>query len=104
MEILQAQKDVRETFMGGFAGQIVSATVWGASAAACTWHSLQLGEIVLILGGFFIFPLTQLLLRGMGHAYALPKGHPMNALGIQVAFTLPLMFPLVLGISSLHPA
>lgn len=104
MEILQAQKDVRETFMGGFAGQLVSAVIWGASAAACTWHSLRLGEEVVICGGFFIFPLTQLLLRLMGHAYALPKGHPMNALGIQVAFTLPLTLPLVIAIGALHPA
>ena len=62
------------------------------------------GGLVLILGGFFIFPLTQLLLRSIGHAYALPKGHPMNALGVQVAFTLPLTLPLVIGIAELHPA
>lgn len=104
MEISQAQEDVRETFLGGFAGQLVSALLWGASAAACTWHSLLSGELILILGGFFIFPLTQLLLRGMGHAYALPKGHPMNALGIQVAFVLPLTLPLVIGIALLRPA
>jgi hypothetical protein len=103
MQIIDAQRDVRETFMGGFAGQLVSSVVWGASAAACTWHSLRLGEWVLILGGFFIFPLTQLVLRGMGRAYALPKGHPMNALGMQVAFTLPLTLPLVIGIAALHP-
>jgi hypothetical protein len=104
MEIVDAQRDVRETFMGGFAGQLVSAIVWGASGAVCTWGSLRLAELVLIFGGFFIFPLTQLLLRSMGHTYALPKGHPMNALGMQVAFTLPLMLPLVIGIAILHPA
>jgi hypothetical protein len=103
MEITNAQKDVRETFMGGFAGQLVSAVLWSASGAACTWHSLKLGELVLILGGFLIFPLTQLVLRSMGHAYALPKGHPMNALAIQVAFTLPLTLPLVIGIAALRP-
>lgn len=104
MELAQAQKDVRDAFLGGFAGQLVSATLWGTSAAACTWYSLHLGEIVLVLGGFFIFPVTQLLLRSMGHAYALPKGHPMNALGIQVAFTLPLTLPVVIGIAVLRPA
>ncbi len=104
MEIAQAQKDVRETFLGGFAGQLVSAVLWGASAAACTWHSLYVGEIILVLGGFFIFPLTQLVLRGMGHAHALPKGHPMNALAIQIAFTLPLTLPVVISIAALRPA
>jgi hypothetical protein len=104
MEINQAQKDVRETFLGGFAGQLVSALLWGTSAAVCTWCSLHLGEVVLVLGGFLIFPSTQLILRSMGHAYALPKGHPMNALGIQVAFTLPLTLPLVIGIAAFRPS
>jgi len=103
MEIAQAQKDVRETFLGGFAGQFVSGTVWLASAMACTWHSLRLGETIAIFGGFFIFPLTQLLLRAMGHAYSLPKGHPMNGLGIQIAFTVGSTLPVVLGIAMLRP-
>jgi hypothetical protein len=74
MEIAQAQRDVRETFLGGFAGQFVSALVWGASAAACTWHSFQLGELALLLGGVFIFPLTQLMLWSMGHPTRCPRG------------------------------
>jgi hypothetical protein len=104
MEITQAQRDVRETFLGGFAGQLVSAVLWFISAAACSWKSFFLGELILVLGGVLIFPLTQLVLRAMGHAYALPKGHPMNALGMQVAFTLPLTLPLVLAIAMLRPS
>jgi hypothetical protein len=50
---------------------------------------------VLVVCGFFIFPLTQLVLRLMHRPAALPKGHPMNALGMQVAFVLPLILPLV---------
>lgn len=88
---------MRTTFIGGFAGQLVSGVIWFASAATMTWHSFRSGVAVLVFGGFFIFPLTQLLLRSMGHAYSLPKGHPMNALGIQVAFTVPLAIPVVLA-------
>jgi hypothetical protein len=104
MEIIQAQTDVRDTFRGGFVGQLVSAALWGSSAAACTWHSFRLGEIILVLGGFLIFPLTQLALRVAGHEHALPKGHPMNALGIQIAFGLGLTLPVVIGIAALRPA
>jgi hypothetical protein len=50
---------------------------------------------VLVVVGIFIFPLTQLLLRLMGRPSSLPKGHPMNGLGMQVAFVLPLSLPLV---------
>jgi hypothetical protein len=97
MEIVQAQRDVRTTFVGGFAGQLVSSGVWFLSAACATWLSLRMAIIVLLVGGFFIFPLTQLLLRLMGQPSSLPKGHPMNALGMQVAFTLPFTLPLALA-------
>lgn len=50
---------------------------------------------VLVVLGIFIFPLTQLVLRMMSRPASLPKGHPMNALGMQVAFVLPLSLPLV---------
>jgi hypothetical protein len=109
MKIAQAQKDVRTTFLGGFAGQLVSSAIWFLSAIGMQWFSFKAGFLILIVGGFFIFPLTQLLLRRMGHAYALPKGHPMNALGMQVAFTLPLTLPVVFALTAcrenlLYPA
>jgi hypothetical protein len=50
---------------------------------------------VLVVGGIFIFPMTQLLLRLIARPVSLPKGHPMNALAMQVAFVLPLSLPLV---------
>jgi hypothetical protein len=95
MEIADAQRDVRTAFMGGFSGQLVSSLVWFVSAALATWRSPRAAIVALVVGGFFIFPLTQVLLRLMGHTASLPKGHPMNALGMQVAFTLP--FNLLIG-------
>jgi MFS family permease len=95
MNISDAQRDVRSVFLGGFAGQLVSGLVWLLSAVLATWRSPRSAIIALVIAGFFIFPLTQLLLRLMGRPASLPKGHPMNALGMQIAFTLPLNLPLV---------
>src|SRR5277367_884006 len=95
LTIIDAQRDVRTVFLGGFAGQLISSLVWFLSAAVATWHSSGAAMAVLVVGGFFIFPLTQLLLRLMGRPASLPKGHPMNALGMQVAFVLPFNLPLV---------
>jgi hypothetical protein len=95
MDISDAQRDVRTTFIGGFAGQLVSSAIWFLSAALATWYSSTSAIVVLVLGGVFIFPLTQLLLRLMGRRSSLDKGHPMNQLAMQVAFTLPLNLPLV---------
>jgi uncharacterized protein DUF7010 len=92
--IVDAQRDVRTVFLGGFAGQLVSSGVWFLSAASATWYSPKTAMEVLVVAGFFIFPMTQLLLRLMGRPAGLPKGHPMNALGMQVAFVLPLCLPL----------
>jgi hypothetical protein len=95
VDISDAQRDVRKVFLGGFAGQLVSSGVWFLSAALATWHSSRSAIIALVFGGMFIFPLTQLLLRLMGRPASLAKGHPMNALGMQVAFTVPLALPLI---------
>jgi hypothetical protein len=62
MQIEDAQRDVRTVFVGGFSGQLVCSVLWGASAATLTWCSFRAGVAVLVLGGVFIFPLTQLSL------------------------------------------
>ncbi len=97
MDINDAQRDVRTIFVGGFAGQLVASLVWFVSAAMATWQSYRSAILALVMGGFFIFPMTQLLLRLRGGPHALPKGHPMNGLAKQVAFVLPLSLPLVAG-------
>jgi hypothetical protein len=58
---------------------------------------------VLFVAGFFIFPMTQLVLHVMGRPSSLPKGHPMNALGMQVAFSLPFNLLLALALTSYRP-
>ena len=101
MNINDALRDVRNVFVGGFAGQLVSSAVWFLSAALAEWRSSTSAMVALVLGGMLIFPLTQLLLRIMGRATALPKGHPMNALAMQVAFWVPLTLPLI-GATTLY--
>ena len=97
MEIAQAQHDVRATFLGGFVGSLVSAVIWAASAALATWSTPRNAIVALVAGGFFIFPLTQLVLRLMGRSPGLPKEHPMNALAMQIAFTMPINLLIVLA-------
>jgi hypothetical protein len=100
--ITEAQRDVRTVFRGGFAGQLITSIIWFLSAAAATWRSPELGMKVVVILGIFIFPLTQLFLRLMGGPAGLPKGHPMNALGMQVAFVVPLILPLAFAATAYH--
>ena len=101
MPVAVAQRDVRRTFRGGFAGQLVSGLLWLASAAAATWWSPRAAMVLLVVGGFFIFPLTLAVLRLLGHPARLTPGNPLNALGMQIAFTLPLSLPVV-GAATLY--
>ncbi len=90
MSIVEAQRDVRRVYAGGFHGQPVSAVVWLAAAAAAQWVDTGSSVLVLLLGGTVIFPLTCLVIRLAGRPASLPSGHPMAALAMQVAFTVPI--------------
>jgi hypothetical protein len=97
MDIAEAQRDVRTVFLRGSVGQLVSGLLWLGSAALGTWYSHRSAIGFLVIGGIFIFPLTQLVLRAMGRPASLPTGHPMNGLAMQVAFTVPLNLFVVAG-------
>jgi uncharacterized protein DUF7010 len=101
MTVEEGQRQVRTTYLGGAPGQFVCAAVWLSSAAAGTWGSTRLAILILVIGGTFIFPLTQLALRLVGRAASLPADNPFRWLAMQVAFTVPLSLPLV-GAVTLH--
>jgi hypothetical protein len=101
MKIGEAQRNVRFTFLGGLAGQLVSGLLWLASAALATWGTPRQAIVTLVVGGFFIFPLTWLSLKLTGQDPSLRRDNPMNRLAMQVAFTLPLTLPLV-GAATLY--
>jgi hypothetical protein len=95
VNITDAQRDVRSVFLGGFAGQLVSSVVWFLSADLATWHSTRSAIITFVFGGMFVFPLRQLFLRVMGRPFSFGKAHPMNALAMLIALTVPFSLPLV---------
>ena len=95
VSVAEAQADVRSTFLGGFPGQLVSGSLWLLSAALTTWLSARSGILALVVGGMFIFPLAQLVLRLMRRRASLQPGNPMSGLAMQTAFIIPALFPLV---------
>ncbi|HCR70470.1 MAG TPA: hypothetical protein DIW23_03420 [Anaerolineae bacterium] len=100
MQISEAQKEVRTVYMGAFVGFIVTGVIWAISAALGTWNSKNLSIMALILGGTFIFPLTQLLLKIMGKPITLRKENPFSMLAMQIAFTIPATYPLIAAAAS----
>jgi len=101
MEVAEAQLEMRTALLGGFMGQLVSGILWLTSAALATWSTDYWAIVVLVAGGFFIFPMTLLGLRIIGHTVKASKDNPFNRLGMQVAFVLPLSLPVV-GAAALY--
>jgi hypothetical protein len=89
MDIQDAQRESRSVYIGGFWGQLVSSVIWLVSAALGTWVTPKASILAVVIGGFFIFPLTQLMLRLSGRRASVSKENPFHWLGTQVAFVLP---------------
>ena len=104
MDFQDAQREVRSVFIGGFWGQLVTSVIWLVSATLGTWVSPKASILSIVIGGFFIFPLTQMLLRFSGRRASLSRGNPFNSLAIQVAFVLPFSMLLLVpvGLYSLN--
>ena len=101
MQVAEAQREMREVYLDAAPGQAISAGVWLLSAACATWVSTRAAVIALVVGGMFIFPLTQLLLVGMGRRASVSVANPLRELAPQVAFIVPLTMPLA-GAAMLH--
>jgi hypothetical protein len=98
MNIVEAQREIRTRYAGGFYGQLVSGVLWLASAGLALWGSPRAAISTLVIGGFFIFPLTELLLRLSGEKTPLSADNSLRILGMQVAFVLPLSMPLLVAV------
>ena len=98
MEIEAAQREVRFVYVGGFVGQLVSSLIWLLAAAVGTWATPRASILVVVIAGFFIFPVTQIVLRLFGRPPRVSKDNPLHWLGMQVAFVLPLSMLLLVPV------
>lgn len=98
MDIGDAQREMRTRFAGGFYGQLVSGLLWLVSASLAAWSTPRAAITTLVVGGFFIFPTTELLIRVAGGRSPLSAQNALRSLGMQVAFVLPFSMPLLLPV------
>jgi len=99
MNIVDAQRENRFRFSGGLFGQTVSGLIWLISACFASWCRPETAIWVLVVCGFFIFPITELLVRTVGTRSKLSSGNSLPQLGMQVAFVLPFSMPLLFPVS-----
>ncbi len=95
MLVTDAQEEVRQVYLGGLIGNTVAGVLWLTSASLAVVYSHKAAIILLVVGGFFIYPILSLVLRLLGKPTAVSSANPFRFLAIQVAFVLPLSMPLV---------
>lgn len=100
-ELAEAQAEVRNHYRSASVGQIYSGTIWILSAVAWSVLGTTSGVLVLLVGGFFIYPVTVLISRSLGHVASIPADNPLREAG----FTIPIVGALgipVVGVAALH--
>ena len=88
MELKSAQADLRNAYVRGGPGAIVSGLVWLAAGVVASRSGLQTGFVVLFFGGMLIYPLSLLVSRGLLRRSAEQKGNPGGPLVME---TVPFM-------------
>jgi hypothetical protein len=101
MKIKECQREMRQAFLGGFAGQLVSGFIWLAATLTGVWIGPRYGMALLFFGSMLIFPLTQGTLRFIGYPAKVSPENGLWGLGSQTAFTVPINFLLV-GAATLY--
>ncbi len=92
---------MRTAYRSGSVGQVYSGLVWVASAAAWAVWTPTVGILTLLLGGFFIYPVTSVVSRLLGGAGRIGRGNPFGELGVTAPIVGPLCIP-VAGAAALH--
>jgi hypothetical protein len=88
MDIKDAQREIRSSAIGGFWGQLLYSVLYLAGGAVGTWSTPKASILTMIIGGFFIFPLREMILRLQGRPRT-SKANPFYWLCMQIAFVLP---------------
>lgn len=101
MFVAQAQAQMRASYRSGSVGAAVASAVWLASASTTVVAGAGWGIAVMLIVGFFIYPLTQLVLRALGGRASVPSDNPLRELSVEVPIVGPAMLPLV-GAATLY--
>jgi hypothetical protein len=101
MNIVDAQREMRSAFLGGFGGQLISGLIWLAATVVGTVGKPGQGMAILFFGSMLIFPLTQWVVRRLGRPGRVGAENKLWGLGSQIAFTVPINFLLV-GAAALY--
>ncbi|HEY0064468.1 MAG TPA: hypothetical protein VGC21_20295 [Telluria sp.] len=97
--IAAAQQDMRQGYLGGAPGALVSGLMWVMAGCVATWVSPQRAVWALFIGGMFIHPVAVLCAKLIGQPGKHSAGNPLGALAMATTIWMIMMLPLAYGIS-----
>ena len=100
-ELARAQRDLRFGYRSASVGQIYAGSVWLAAAVAWLTSGSTSGIVVLVIGGFLIYPVTTLVSRLLGNPGSVASSNPLKEASVSIPLVGPLGIPLA-GAAALY--
>lgn len=86
--------EIRHSYLGGFSILLIEGFFWILAGILWGFVSFKIGILVIIIGGTFFYPLSQLLQIILKRP-KIRKENPLNLLFTQIALIIPFSFPLI---------
>jgi len=83
MSIEEAQKDMRNAYLGGGSGVLISGLVWLAAGILAIYTSKQTSLIVFFVGGMLIYPLEVVIDKLFKRSGKHVKENPLGKLAME---------------------
>lgn len=99
LSFADAQRDMRDGYLGGAPGMFASALVWLAAGCVALYDTPNRAVLALFAGGMLIHPLGVMLARLLGRPGAHKKGNPLGGLALEGTIWMLLGLALAYGIS-----
>ncbi len=88
MNFVDAQKNMRDAYVGGGPGMLVSGIVWLIAGLVGWFVGVQAAVLTLFFGGMLIVPASQQVSKLLGRAGAHEQGNPLSFLALEGTFLL----------------
>ncbi|SDR86830.1 hypothetical protein SAMN05216503_1215 [Polaribacter sp. KT25b] len=88
MTLLEAQKDMRNSYFGGAPGAFVSGFVWLASGITALINTQKISVLVFFFGGMIIHPLGMALCKALKRSGKHKKENPLANLALESTILL----------------
>jgi hypothetical protein len=100
-DLATAQAELRFGYRSASVGQIYAGAVWLVSGATWIWVGTLPGVLVLVVGGFLIYPVTSLVCRLLGNPGSVSPANPLREASVTIPIVGALGIP-VAGAAALY--